>query len=116
MRHDTLSDEANAILRECRVVGVFNDMTAGGAEQMLLIAALAVDDDGALPQADATLIERVSHEAWPYVAAQLEYGLRQAAIDDRARKRWDIAIKAACRTVGREYPPPPDELDLIVPF
>lgn len=104
------------ILRECRVVGVCNDMTAVEVEQMLLLAALAFDDDGTLPQADATLIERVSQEAWPYVAAQLEYGLRQALIDDRARKRWDIAIKAACHTVGREYPPSLDELDLIVPF
>lgn len=95
---------------------MFNNETASGVRNTLLVAAMGFDEDGSLPDGDIRLVAAIPEAHWPYVAAQLEYGLAQASLHASTRRAWDRAIRAACKIAGREYPVVCDELDLIVPF
>ncbi len=112
----TRYDQAQGIFKACHLVGMLNGQTSNGVRDVLLVAALAFDDDGSLPEGDVNQIASIDDDRWLYVAAQLEYGLEQSGLEQRTRIAWDHAIRAACKIAGREYPLDKVEENLIVPF
>jgi hypothetical protein len=113
----TLEEQALAIANNTDRFVFINDSLLNEFRHVLLLAALAFDDDDTLEMdGDIAEVKRISAGDWPYVATQLEIGLNHSGLELALRSQWEVAIKGVARIAGHEFPYRRDGIDMFIPF
>ncbi len=113
----TVGEQATAIAEGTDTFVLINNRLRNDFRNVLLLAALAFEDDGSLVlDGDVAEVEQIDADQWPYVATQLEIGLAHSGLAPSVRSRWELAIKGVARIAGQDFPCRRGELDYFVPF